>query len=182
MIKKILDYLYFRYEILSTRISFFASMYIKFHESSVKKEIKMADLSSSDKIIHIGCGAIPYTSIILSEETNAKIVGIDYQKKVVDHAKKFVKKLGLENKITIKKQPGESMDISKFNVVFLSYGIEKPNMVFNAVKSKAKPNTKIIFRRSVTGENEYLNEVINEKSVTKLRSLLTQESIFFIKK
>ena len=101
MMKKFLDHLYYMYEFLSSHIPFLAKLYIIFHESSVKKEIEMAHISSSDKILHIGCGAIPYTSIVISKETNAKVTGIDHKQSVVDAAANFIHSHRLSNEVTI---------------------------------------------------------------------------------
>ena len=71
MFKKFIDQLYNIYEIIFTNISFFSFLYMKFHEPSVKKEINMAEIQHSDKILHIGCGAIPYSLIIFLRNTCA---------------------------------------------------------------------------------------------------------------
>ena len=182
MFKKIIDWLYYFFEFFGNHNMFFAKMYIYYHKSSVLKEIKLADLKSTDRILHIGCGAIPYTSIILSEETNARIVVIDRQKKVVDHAKKFVKRLGLENKIIIQKQSGETIDISKFNVVFLSYGVIDTDGVLKNVFEKIEKNGKIILRKPVSSHNEYVDSIISKYAVDRIKLLLAQESILIVKK
>jgi len=182
MFKKILDWLYYFFEFFGNHNMLFAKMYIYYHKSSVLKEIKLAGLKSTDRILHIGCGAIPYTSIILSEETNVRIVGIDRQKKVVNHARQFVKRLNLENKIIIKKQSGETLDISKFNVVFLSYGVIDTDRVLKNVFEKIEKNGKIILRKSTSDRNEYVDSIISKYAVNRLKLLLAQESILIVKK
>ena len=84
MFKKSLDKLYYIYESIFVYISFFSFLYLKFHKPAVLKEINMLDVKKGDKILHIGCGAIPYSLIILSNETNAEeILGIDNQDKSI---------------------------------------------------------------------------------------------------
>jgi protein-L-isoaspartate O-methyltransferase len=95
MIKKLFDYLYYSFELFSNHIPFFAKLYIKFHESSVKKEIEMSNLLPSDRILHIGCGAIPYTSILVSRKIGAEIVGIDCDPRVVNIATDYLKRYNL---------------------------------------------------------------------------------------
>lgn len=182
MIKKLLDYLYSKYEILSTRVSFFAWVYIKFHERSVKKEIKMIGLSQTDNVLHIGCGAIPYTSIILSKETNAKITGIDKKPGVVDVANYHLRKHNLLDKITIEYGKGDSYDVSKFNIVIISYGISSQDVVLKHVMGSTKKGTKIILRRFAAEKNDYIDSIVKTSSVCSKRLLLTQNSILIVKK
>ncbi len=181
MLKKILDKLYYIYEIISINISFFAILYLKFHKPSVKKEIQMAGLKKQDKILHIGCGAIPYTSIILTNELDTSIVGIDIHQNVVDKASDFLKKLKKSNKILIKVGDGKNFDISSFNVIILSYGIKRQDLVLKHVFESEEKGTKIILRRPITESNNYIDDIIEKYGIDKIRSLLTQESILIMK-
>jgi len=182
MFKKFLDRIYYIYEIISTNISFFSFLYLKFHEPAVKKEIKMADISKSDKILHIGCGAIPYTSIIVSRETNAKVVGIDHKPRVVDASTKFIHSHHLSDKITIQRGVGDSYNVSEFNVILISYGITNQDVVLKHVLKSAEKDTKIILRRSTANYDSPIGSMVDNLSIARKKLLLTQESVFIIKK
>ncbi len=182
MMKKFLDTLYYMYELLSNYIPLLAKLYIVFHESSVKKEIEMAHISSLDKILHIGCGAIPYTSIVISRETNAKVVGIDHKSRVVDSSTKFIRSHHLSDKITIQRGVGGSYNVSEFNVIIISYGITNQDVVLKCVLKSAKKDTKIILRRSTANYDSYIDSMVDNFAISRKRMLLTQESILIIKK
>ena len=92
IIKKTLDYVYYFTEILFYRIPFMAKLYIRLHTPAVKKEIALSNISESDKVLHIGCGAIPYTAKIIAQEKKVKVVGIDNKTKIVNMATNFIKK------------------------------------------------------------------------------------------
>jgi len=181
MFKKLLDRLYNIYEIIFTNMSFFSFLYLKFHEPSVKKEIKMADISKSDKILHIGCGAIPYTAVIVSKELNTEITGIDNQARSINLAKKFLIKHKIHNKIHVEKESGETYNVSNFDIILISYGIGDIEAVLKNVFDNLKNNGKIILRKPITEENEYINSIIEKYSIKKIKLLLTQESILIIK-
>jgi len=182
MFKKFLDRIYYIYEIISTNISFFSFLYLKFHEPAVKKEIKMADISKSDKILHIGCGAIPYTSIIISEEHDGEITGIDNQLRSITLANKLLNRLNLSKKIHIEIGAGETYNISNFDVIIMSYGIGKPEMVLRNVFENLKKDGKIILRIPITKKNDYIDSIIQKNSIKKIGLLLTQESVLIVKK
>jgi len=182
MIKKLFDYLYYSFEFFSKYIPFFVMSYIKFHEFSVVKEIEMSDISPSDRILHIGCGAIPYTSITISRKTGAKIIGIDYNPHVVNIAIEHLKRYNLSNLIKIEEGDGKSYNISDFDVIIISYGIDCQDSVLRHVIDSMKSGTRIILRRSSTEKNEYIDSILKEFSSYSCRMLLTQESILIVKK
>jgi len=182
MIKEVLNHLYYKFEIFFNHIPLFAKLYIKFHESSVKKEIDMSNLSSSDKILHIGCGAIPYTSIILSREVNPKIVGIDCNPHVVNIANDYLKKYNLSDMIKIEIGDGKTYDVSVFDIIILSYGVDGHDLVLNHVIDSMKNDARIILRKSTTERNNYVDSIVREFSICSNRLLLTQESVLIVKR
>ncbi len=182
MFKKLLDNIYNIYEIIFTNISFFSFLYLKFHEPSVKKEIKMSEISKSDKILHIGCGAIPYTTIIMSKELNAEITGIDNQTRSITLAKKFLTKNKIQDKIHLEKELGETYNVSNFDVVLISYGVGDIEAILKNVLSNIKNKGKIILRKPITEKSDYIDSVIEKHSIKKIKLLLTQESILIYKK
>jgi precorrin-6B methylase 2 len=182
MIKEILDYLYFIYEYLFSHILFFSTLYLIFHKNAVEKEIFYFHLSQSDRILHIGCGAIPYTLILISRELKAYVLGIDHKKKIVNIANKFLKKNNLVNKCRIVVGEGNQYSVSDFNVIIISYGVENQDLVLKHVFNSMQDNARIILRKSTTDKNEYLNSIVNNFSIQKIRLLLTQESCLIVKK
>jgi len=182
MFKKLLDQLYNIYEIIFTNISFFSFLYLKFHESSVKKEILMAGIKKSDKVLHIGCGAIPYTSIIINKETSSSIVGIDNKDKIVNRASEYIKKNNFSDRIKIKSGEGNKYKASEFDIVIISYGVSDHDAVLKHILDSVKEGTKIILRKSVTEKNNYINSIVKDFSICSKRLLLTQNSVLIVKK
>jgi len=181
LIKELLDSLYFKFEVFSSNVSFFSCIYIKFHEPSVKKEIKLADLLQDDKILHIGCGAIPYTAIVLAKKTNAHITCIDNKHQTIDVANVYLKKHNLLDKITIEHGEGTTYDVSKFDTVVISYGISCQDLVLKHVLSSIKKGAKIVLRRYTAEKNEYIDSIVKDFSVCNKKLLLTQNSIIIKK-
>ena len=182
MIKTFLDYLYFTFEIFCYHIPFFAKLFIKIHSPSVKKEIEMSNLSSSDKILHIGCGAIPYTTIVISKETDAKIVGIDKESRIVNIATDFVRKYNISDIVKIEIGNGKTHNVSDFDVIILSYGIDRQDLVLKHVFNSVKKGSRILLRRSISKKEDYIDSIVKNYSVNRTRLLLTQESVLIVKK
>ena len=179
MFKKLLDQLYNIYEIIFTNISFFSVLYMKFHEPSVKKEIAMAEISPADTVLHIGCGAIPYSLIIFSKETQAHITGVDNQPRSIAKAKQFV--ADYQN-IHIEQASGETYDVSAYDVILISYGIGDIEAVLKNTLHHLKNNGKIILRKPITETTTYIDAVIQKYARKKQKLLLSQESYLLMKK
>ena len=182
MIKKFLDYLYYVYEFLYQYIPFSSWSYIRFHQPSVKKEIGMFQLSQSDKVLHIGCGAIPYTSIVIARETNVQVLGIDNNSRIVDLATSYLKRHNLADKVRIEMGDGQNYDVSSFDVIIISYGVADQDLVLRNVLEAAKDEARIILRKSTAKKNDYIDSIVKDLSTCSLRLLLTQESILIVKK
>jgi precorrin-6B methylase 2 len=179
MFKKFIDQIYNIYEKIFTNISFLSFLYMKFHEPSVKKEINMAEISQADKILHIGCGAIPYSLIIFSKETHTQITGIDNQTRSIAHAKKFIAD---DKNIHVEKASGETYDVSPFDVVLISYGVGDIEAVLKNTLQHLKNNGKVILRKPITETTEYIDTVLESYSIKKIKLLLSQESYLLMKK
>lgn len=83
----------------------------------------MANIKSTDKVLHIGCGTIPSESIIIAEQTKATVVGIDNNKNAVKFAKKIVAKKGLSDLIKIEYCEGEEYPIQDFDVIVVAINV-----------------------------------------------------------
>ena len=182
MIKKILDLLYNVFELSAIYFPIGAKLYLKFHKNSVKKEIEMLDISSSDKVVHIGCGSVPYTCIILTDYDLAEIVGIDKNKTAAINAKNILEKFNLTDRVKIEQGSGIDYDVSRYDIVILSYGINETILVLKHVLSSMGKNTKILFRKPSNKTPVELRSIIDEMSVRRKKLLLNQESILLMKK
>ena len=179
MFKKALDQLYNIYENIFTNISFFSFLYMKLHEPSVKTEISMADVQPSDKVLQIGCGAIPYSLIIFSRETHEQVTGIDNQSRSIAKAKRFI---GDNKNIHVEQASGETYDVSTFDVILISYGVGDIEAVLKNTLQHLKNNGRIILRKPITETTEYIDSVIGRYSIKKRKLLLSQESYVIMKK
>jgi protein-L-isoaspartate O-methyltransferase len=178
MFKKALDKFYNIYEIIFTNISFFSFLYMKIHEPSVKKEINIAGITPSDKILHIGCGAIPYSLVIFSKETQTQITGIDNQARSIAKAKKYVANY---KNIHVEQASGETYNVTPYDVVLISYGVGDIEAVLKNTFNHLKNNGRIILRKPITETTEYIDSLLKHHATKKIKLLLTQES-YLLKK
>ncbi|KAA0002433.1 MAG: class I SAM-dependent methyltransferase [Thermoplasmata archaeon] len=109
-------------KILST--NFFGRLYTKFFEKMTLDEFEMVEIKKGNKVLHVGCGAVPNTLLILAGNMEAHFVGIDRDKKAVEKARGMVKKYELDKKIKIEKGDAMTYPLSNFDVIIISLGVE----------------------------------------------------------
>ncbi len=178
MFKKALDQLYNIYENIFTNISFFSFLYLKIHEPSVKKEITMAEVKPTEKVLQIGCGAIPYTLRIISQQTHAQVTGIDNQPRIIEKAKKYI---GENKNIRIEQAAGETYDVSTYDVILISYGVGDIEAVLKNALRNLKSNGRIILRKPITETTKYIDSVLKNNAIKKMKLLLSQESYILVR-
>jgi precorrin-6B methylase 2 len=145
LLKGIMDYSYILFEKIAIKFNIISLSYLNLYSDIVDKEIKMAEINLNDKILVIGCGAIPSTSILISKKTNAKIIAIDKDFNAIDKAKTFLSNIDY-NEIELEYANGLNYDVNKFNVIFILYGVKNLNEVLIYLYKKIKNDTKIIVR------------------------------------
>lgn len=145
LLKGIMDYSYILFEKIAIKFNIISLSYLNLYSDIVDKEIKMAEINLNDKILVIGCGAIPSTSILISKKTNAKIIAIDKDFNAIDEAKTFLSNIDY-NELELEYANGLNYDVNKFNVIFILYGVKNLNEILIYLYKKIKNDTKIIVR------------------------------------
>ena len=87
-LKRLVDYLFVLSERIIIHFPRFIQFYINYYDDIIDHEINIADISKSSKTVHIGCGPIPSSSILLAQKTNGYVLGIDrddYADQVIIH-------------------------------------------------------------------------------------------------
>lgn len=162
-------YRYSFLELLALRINFFNKLLIGWRKPVYLKEIKMANISEKDKVLHIGSGILPYASILIAEETNARVVGIDNNKQALKLAQRFVDKKGFSDRITIEYGDGARYPMQDFDVIFIAINVWPIDTILEHIASQMKQNARILCK-SIN------NDVIEILEKGKLSNVLSVKS------
>ena len=76
--KKIVDYLFTFSEKIIIHYPRILPFYIDYYDDIIDNEIQIAQITSETKILHIGCGSIPASIILLAKKTGAIISAEDH--------------------------------------------------------------------------------------------------------
>ncbi len=131
-------------EFLALRINYFYNLLMSWRKPIFLSEIKMSKVNSDDKVLLIGGGFLPSESIVISETTNTKVVTIDNNIRACIHAKNFIKKRKLSEKIIIKYADGINYPVSEFNVIFIAISVWPIDIVFKNLSTNLKKGAKIL--------------------------------------
>lgn len=175
-LKKFTDYSFYIIEKIIFNFNIFIPFYFKFYEEMVNEEIKMANISSNDKILHIGCGSIPITSIIIAEKTRAKITALDIDYNSAQKAKQLVKKNTRLINIDIKKADGAEYPTSEFDIILVSDGVKKLYDILYNIGASTSKNVKVIFRKTISNNKNFNLDEHNLSKFLKIKEIRTHKS------
>jgi len=131
---------------------------------------------SKHKILFIGGGPFPMTSIILAQEYNIKSVILDNDEEAVKISKKLLCFLGLQKMISVKYVDAQSFKNYKdFNVIFVAAlagsKISEKNNIFYTIKNSSQKDAHILARSS-WGKRKILYRPISKKIYSIFKPIL----------
>jgi len=187
--KNVWDWLFVIYEKIFYNFDIFSSIYIDWYNDIVDYEIKLAKISKKDRVLIIGCGSIPATSILVNKKTNSNIVAVDIDKLAIDKAEKYAKDRGFTDKIKFKHV--NSLDYLKesYDVIFILFGVKEPQELFEYLVNNLRDETRIIYRAAIDSDGKInkkkkflskyfrINNFVLSKSWDKVYSFLLSKKI-----
>jgi D-arabinose 1-dehydrogenase-like Zn-dependent alcohol dehydrogenase len=144
--RKIYCYIFTYLEFLAIKFDFFNKLFMKCRKPAVLNEIKKAKISSTDKVLLIGCGIFPSTSLVITEETNVKLTCIDNNIKAVKLAQLYIAKKNIDDKIDIKFGDGINYQVQDFDIIFITINVWPINQILNHLTKSMKTGSKLICR------------------------------------
>jgi hypothetical protein len=184
-LKNLVDIIFIISEKIGYNFDIISSNYIYLYSNVVNKEINLANISSRDRILVIGAGSIPSTSIILANNTKAQINSIDIDKKAVIKALLFIEKIGLQNRIHIEYSNGINYPIKNYNIIFILYGVKQKLELLQYLSNNIDDNMRIIYRETNINQNENnikLSKLFKIENVVKTNSFGHMNSYLLLKK
>lgn len=120
-----------------------------YYHDIVQKEIALAGITSSDRILFIGGGMCPISAILLHQSTGARVTVIDNNISSIPKARQIVNRLGLDEHIRVLCREGGSAQLlySEYSVVHLALQVFPLEHVFSQVERQISTGTKLLVRR-----------------------------------
>jgi hypothetical protein len=157
-LKKLSDYIFIVLEKIVVKFPSFLSAYILYYEDIVEKEIHLADITAHDIVLHIGCGSLPSTSLLIPQKTGAHTIGIEKDRSSVQDAQYCVKTLHLKNQVQIHQANALDYPIDSYKIIIVSQGIEPRYEVLTHIANTMQPGTRVLFRTFSSDTGDILSQ------------------------
>lgn len=141
----------------------------------MENEIKLAGISNTDKILHIGCGSIPATSIYIVKKIDAEVTAIDKNFKSIKKAQKLIFKLKLFSKVHIVHANALNFPLEKFNFIIVSLGLKSYNEVIRYISQNMENDTRLIVRTSSSIDGNLVEKDLFLKDIFTIGKIIPQE-------
>lgn len=129
-----------------SRSATFVRLYSRPYKRVVKKEILMSGLNSGDRILNVGCGAIPFTAVHLATMTGARICALERDPAAAESAARCVHRLGLQGSIEVLTRDALEPFGFAFSAAVVSLQAEPKRDIWQRLQQEAMPGAKFIFR------------------------------------
>jgi 2-polyprenyl-3-methyl-5-hydroxy-6-metoxy-1,4-benzoquinol methylase len=174
--KKLSDHMFAVAEKFVIKLKKFLPLYVKYYDDMINKEITATKISKSDKVIHMGCGPVPSTSILIAEKTGATVTAIDRNSRSVEEASSCIHLLNLNGRVQIKHADALNFPIEKFDIIIISHGIEPRDEILGYVSRSINDNARVIFRTFSSGDGEITQHDILLKNLFKIDKTVSHEN------
>lgn len=121
-------------------------IYCRPYVKVVQNEIDLACITAADRVLNIGCGAVPFTAILIARLTGAQIVAIDRDPKAAQLAEACVRKMGLTQCIQIAHRDGSQEVERGFDVAVVALQAEPKARILSSLSRSSHRPTRVVAR------------------------------------
>jgi precorrin-6B methylase 2 len=174
-LKKFIDLEFIIIEKIVAKLNKLHPLYLDFYGEMIENEINLAKISKDDKILHIGCGTIPATSILIAKKTGAQVTGIDNNSRSVNQALYYLSKFKLSDKVKIKHAETNKFPVKKFDLIIISQGIKPCNVILDYVAQSMRYDARVIFRTNSSTSGELNQNDTFLKDIFKVGKIISHK-------
>ncbi len=131
-------------KITSSRL--LVKLYSKFYTDVVQNEIKLAGITSADRVLNIGCGGIPFTALLIAKFTGARVWAIDNDQDAVDVARKCINTQNMDSLISVLNFDGRNLFPYEFDVALVALQAEPKKDILESLAAKGGEAARLVFR------------------------------------
>lgn len=146
-------------DILSCKIQKIGKIYDKLIMKEYLRETEIFEISKSKRILHIGCGSYPITSVTLSSINDGEIVGIDKSLSAITRATKIISNKNLGDRVSVKYGDGSNFPLEGFDTIVVSSCSIPKYKILEHLFEDAPSNCKIVVREQF-GPNHLVSDYI----------------------
>ena len=153
--------------------------YLDFYKTIINNEIKLADISKKDKILHIGCGPIPATLILIVKKIGAQVTGIDKNVDFIKQANGLISNLKLASKMNIEHLEASRCSLDDFDLIIIAHGIQPYNETLRYIAKTMNIGTRVILRTNSSNTGEILEKDLFLKDIFQISKKVYQKKMVY---
>ncbi len=116
-----------------------SALYMMPYNKVLDRELALTTVGEDDVVLNIGCGAIPFTAILLAQKTDAFVYAIDRDRHAVRAAKRVVRKHKLEDRIEVVLHDAANPFPHAFTLAFLSLQAQPKAKIVKTLQESMQP-------------------------------------------
>ncbi len=117
----------------------------RLYSSVVDSEIGLADVQDGSRILHVGCGALPYTALHLARR-GFSVTAMDSDHSALLAAERYVRHHSPDADITFENLNGANCDPSDYDAVWVSLNVAPKETVLLHLLGRMRNGAKLIYR------------------------------------
>ncbi len=123
------------------------SLYANYYQQVIDNEIELAAITAEDRVLNIGCGAIPFTALLTARKTGARIWAVDCDKTAVKVARRCVSAQQLEHLVTVMHLDGADNIPLDFDVALVALQAKPKKAILENLLRSGGAQARLVFRR-----------------------------------
>lgn len=76
-------------------------LYTRLYRSVVDREVELADIDEDDRVLNVGCGAMPFTAALIAKRSGATVYALDHDQSVVREARRNLARAGVADDVEV---------------------------------------------------------------------------------
>lgn len=173
----------------STRPAFDLS--IRLYRSVVGREIGLAGIGAGDRVLNVGCGAMPYTAAILARDSGAYVYALDRDEGVPPRARQNLARANADGRVDVVLGDGATVDedtaipLSELDVALVAAQAEPKSAILSHLRSLVEGPDRIVVRQprlgAVTNYDGLPDEFVPAAAVEHSMPTLERSLLFEMK-
>jgi len=123
------------------------SVYTRMYRGVVDKEIALAGITRRDRVLNVGCGAAPFTGLLVARKTGARVLCVERDDEVAAHAERSVAGQSLGGAVEV--LVGDAMaGVPEFDVAVVALQATPKLEVLRTLAKCSGPEARLVVRDS----------------------------------
>jgi len=136
-------------EHLAIRLPMFHPLFSLYYDETIEKEVRLGQITSSDRVLFIGGGPFPWTAMRVAEKTGATVDIIDNNREAVQAAKKVIQRHVCSSRLSVVYGAGEVINAEGYSVIYIARQAQPHLHILENVWPTCESGARIIVRQHI---------------------------------